>query len=161
MFAIRYLFSGKFLAGLIVGVISGFVFGFVLYIYFLAVENHFNKKCTEISCGREIICEGPANVFGKVGWLYLFEDALEYYPKRECVNNSRIIIKIEIITDVFLKREYLTVKNQNADAVFRVEQPKAWLEILLKIIKAGECAPALISPLNYIIYFFTYIWYNF
>lgn len=85
-FFMSIFFSLMFLSplkGIIQGVLAGISFGILIGIFMFFQSKKFKKIGLEITNGKEIIYDGPANHFIKNeaagGWLFLTKDELWYF----------------------------------------------------------------------------------
>ena len=92
------LLEGLIMSNMITGLISGAFFGVAFLVFMVIFTNNLEKKSAqlraEIAKVRKIICEGPANhkkganAIG--GWLFLSEDAIEFYPHKMNIKAENI-----------------------------------------------------------------------
>lgn len=134
---------GLFLRNITAGIIGGVLFG-VLFTACIAIfSNHIEKKSEhlrdEISKVRKIICEGPANhkkggnAIG--GWLFVSEDAIEFYPHKMNIGGQNIPILLDDISDVETKFNQLKIHTKtNETFIFVVNKANLWKQSITKIL---------------------------
>ena len=110
-------FMGLFFKNIVIGIIVGVLFGAIFAACIAIFSKKFEKKSeclrAEISQVRKIICEGPAtHINGKNaigGWMFLSEDAIEFYPHKMNVGGENMAILIDDITNVEIKINQLKI----------------------------------------------------
>ena len=128
--------------GIKIWLIAGLLFGaFCAIILFLGSTKIPEKEIaalrSEISKVRAIICEGPvSNKKGKKqmnGWLFLSEDALEFYPYKNIIGWENVAILLDDITSVEVKSYWLNINTKSAGTyVFNTMKAKLWKESIVK-----------------------------
>ena len=128
--------------GIISGMGSGLFFGVFFTIAMAIVSVIIEKKSenlrAEISKVRSIICEGPANhkkgANGIGGWLFLSEDALEFYPHKANFGGKNIAILIDDITNVDTKANQLIIQSNMEKYQFVVNKSNMWKKSIIEIL---------------------------
>lgn len=144
------LFWGNMTMGIMAGVLFGVLFTVCMAILLKLIEKIFEplsaeieKKSehlrAEISKVRKIICEGPAyhkkgvNSIG--GWLFLSEDAIEFYPHKMNIGNQNIPILLDDISDVETKLNQLKIHTKtNETFIFVVNKANLWKQSITEIL---------------------------
>lgn len=98
-----------FLLGVIFGVLGGFLFSFFMFVFIKHQEKKSNKKRSEIAKERKIICDGAATIQGNGGWMFLTEEALEFYPHKINFSTKEVKIPINMIASVKTRRNQLVI----------------------------------------------------
>lgn len=125
------------------GIIAGVLFGVLLTVCMAIFSKHIEKESehlrAEISKVRKIICEGPAshkkgvNAIG--GWLFLSEDAIEYYPHKMNIGDQNIPILLDDISDVETKLNQLKIHTKtNETFIFVVNKANLWKQSITEIL---------------------------
>lgn len=129
-------------SGVINGIIFGIVLGIVMSVYISNMSASSERKVqplrNEILKRRRIICEGPANHKQKTvigGWLFLSEDALEFYQHtRNGVEGANIAILLDDITNVETRKNLLIIHSVQGVNQFVVYYPNEWKTTILRIL---------------------------
>lgn len=125
------------------GIISGILFGGVFTLCMALFSKHIEKKSAqlraEIAKVRKIICEGPANhkkganAIG--GWLFLSEDAIEFYPHKMNIKAENIPILLDDILNVETQGNQLKIQTKTGSAyTFVVNKSKLWKQSITEIL---------------------------
>lgn len=131
------------IAGVLVGVLFGVLFGVLLPVCMAIFSKYIEKKSeplrAEISKVRKIICEGPANhkkgVNAIGGWLFLSEDAIEFYPLKMNIGGQNIPILLDDISDVETKSNQLKIHTKtNETFIFVVNKANLWKQSITEIL---------------------------
>lgn len=134
---------GLFWSNMTKGIIAGVLFGVLFTVTMAIFTKHIEKKSVhlraEISKVRKIICEGPANhkkgVNGIVGWLFLSEDAIEFYPHKMNIGGQNIPILLDDISNVETKSNKLKIQTkENVTFTFVVNKAKLWKQSITEIL---------------------------
>ena len=134
---------GTYYHNMIAGVFAGLVFGVVFTVATSVFGKRFEKKAAvlreEISKVREVICDGPANhqkgFNGIGGWLFLTEDAIEFYPSKMNFGGQNIPILLDDITNVQAKSNRLKVyTKKNGTYTFVVNKADLWLRTIIETV---------------------------
>lgn len=117
--------------GIILGVVCGFLFALGISLFMKRSEKKSKILRTEISKVRKIICEGPANhkkgANAISGWLFLSEDAIEFYPHKINFGGQNIPIRLDDVMKVETKSNYLKIYTKTNDLyTFVVNKAKLW-----------------------------------
>ena len=106
-------------------------FAILMIIINAVVEKKVVYLREELSKQRKIICEGPANhkqnniAIG--GWMFLTEDALEFYPHKMNVVGENIPILLDDILSVETKAKQLIIHTKKGSHyIFIVNKSKLW-----------------------------------
>ena len=133
------LFYGDMTRGIIEGVLFGVLFPLCMAIFSKHIEKKFEHLRTEISKVRKIICEGPANhkkganAIG--GWLFLIEDAIEFYPHKMNIGGQNIPILIDDISNIETKSGQLKIHTKaNETFTFVVNKANLWKQSITDIL---------------------------
>lgn len=125
------LFAKNVIMGIVLGVVCGFFFALGLSIFSKRIEKKSKNLRMEISKVRKIICEGPANqkkganAIG--GWLFLSEDAIEFYPHKMNFGGQNIPILLDDVMKIETKSNYLKIYTKTNDLyTFVVNKAKLW-----------------------------------
>ena len=124
--------------GLISGVAFGVLYTFGIALFMSFAERKFAYLRTEISKVRKIVCEGPAshkkgiNAIG--GWMFLSEDAIEFYAHKLNFGGNNIPILFDDIVEVESKRNKIIIKTYEEQFIFIVCQAKAWEKSIKDIL---------------------------
>ena len=131
LFAVNYLTGNE----LVSAAISGFCFGIIFFIVMLFLTNRKEKQAqalrNRISYERTIICEGPAQVKQKgvnniAGWMFLSEDAVEFYKASMNMGGSNFAILLDDIVSTSTAGNTLTISTDADTFIFQVQQCKVW-----------------------------------
>ncbi len=134
---------GLFSGNITTGIISGILFGVFLTVFMAIFSKHLEKKSehlrAEISKVRKIICEGPANhkkgVNAIGGWLFLSEDAIEFYPHKMNIGGQNIPILIDDISNVETKLNRIKIHTKtNETFTFVVTKAKLWKQSITETL---------------------------
>lgn len=137
------VFMGVFWGNITMGIIAGILFGVLFTVCMAIFSKHLEKKSehlrAEISNVRKIICEGPANHKNGVnaigGWLFLSEDAIEFYPHKMNIGGQNIPILIDDISNVETKSNQLIVHTKtNGTFTFVVNKAKLWKQSITEVL---------------------------
>ena len=133
------LFWGDMTTGIITGVLSGVLFTVCMAIFSKHIEKKAEHLRAEISKARKIICEGPANhkkgVNAIGGWLFLSEDAIEFYPHKMNIGGQNIPILLDDISDVETKLNQLKIHTKtNETFIFVVNKANLWKQSITEIL---------------------------
>lgn len=125
------LFEKNIIMGIIFGIVCGFLFTLGISLFMKRSEKKSKNLRAEISKVRKIICEGPANhkkganAIG--GWLFLSEDAIEFYPHKINFGGQNIPILLDDVMKVETKSNYLKIYTKTNDLyTFVVNKSKLW-----------------------------------
>lgn len=136
-----YLFGARQL-GLGLGIGGGVLFGGIILVVFLW-RNHKNEvnasaMRAQIERKRKVLCEGPAtlrqtkgwNAIG--GWLFLSEDAVEFYKGKQNFGGSNVAILLDDMVSVSEKtsarKSTLTITTKDGVYTFLVFKGNIWKE---------------------------------
>ena len=134
---------GLFGSNMTMGIIEGVIFGVLFTVAMAIFTKHIEKKSehlrAEISKVRKIICEGPANhkkgVNAIGGWLFLSEDAIEFYPHKMNIGGQNIPILLDDILDVKTKSNQLKIHTRsNETFIFVVNKANLWKQSITEIL---------------------------
>jgi hypothetical protein len=134
---------GVFWGNITIGIIAGILFGVLFTVGMAIFSKHLEKKSehlrAEISKVRKIICEGPANhkkgVNAIGGWLFLSEDAIEFYPHKMNIGGQNISILIDDISNVETKSNQIKIHTKtNETFTFVVNKAKLWKQSITEIL---------------------------
>lgn len=136
-------FMGLFWGDMTMGIIAGVLFGVLFTLCMALFSKHIEKKSehlrAEISKVRKIICEGPANhkkganAIG--GWLFLSEDAIEFYPHKMNIGGQNIPILIDDIANIETKSNQLKIHTKaNETFIFVVNKANLWKQSITEIL---------------------------
>ena len=134
---------GLFWGNMITGIMAGVLFGVLFTACMAILSKHIEKKSehlrAEISKVRKIICEGPANhkkgVNAIGGWLFLSEDAIEFYPHKMNIGGQNIPILLDDISDVETKLNQLKIHTKtNETFIFVVNKANLWKQSITEIL---------------------------
>lgn len=133
------LFWGNLTMGIIAGVLFGILFTVCMAIFVKHIEKKSKHLRDEISQVRKIICEGPANhkkgVNAIGGWLFLIEDAIEFYPHKINIGGQNISIRIDDISNVETKSNQLKIHTkENETFTFVVNKANLWKQSITEIL---------------------------
>lgn len=116
---------------------AGSLFTIAITIFSIFMEKKSEHLRNEISKVRNIICEGPANYKNGLaigGWLFLSEDALEFYPHKVNLGGSCVAILIDDIVNVDTKGKQLIIQSKNELFKFVVNKSKLWKNSINQIL---------------------------
>lgn len=123
---------------LVSGLIFGISFITICAFFSIYVEKKSKNLREEILKVRNIICDGPANnIIGKNsigGWLFLSEDALEFYPHKVNFGGKGTAILIDDIISVDTKINQLIIKTNKEKYQFVVNKSKMWKKSITEIL---------------------------
>lgn len=102
----------------------------------IGLKSKLNGLRTEIAKNRDIECEGFANYNNRRGYLFLTKSALEFYYSKSKPDLNNFYILLENIKSVYVKGNFflgekLTIKTQDEQISFLVDNPKQW-ELCIK-----------------------------
>ena len=134
---------GLFWGNMTMGIRAGVLFGVLFTVTMAIFTKHIEKKSVhlraEISKVRKIICEGPANhkkgVNAIGGWLFLSEDAIEFYPHKMNIGGQNIPILLDDISNVETKSNQLKIQTkEKVTFTFVVNKAKLWKQSITEIL---------------------------
>lgn len=145
------LAGGCILGGLIISMISGLHGGIFwvlcvgIIFFFLSVvpfarNEKFAKEIREkIIKVRKVVCDGPANYLKDkktiVGWLFLSEDALEFYSSRYHNSADKSLpILLDEIEGIEVQNKQLIIYTKTEKYTFAVYKPKLWEKSITEIL---------------------------
>jgi hypothetical protein len=133
------LFYGDMTMGIIAGVLCGTLFTLCRAIFSKLIEKKSAHLRAEISKVRKIICEGPANhkkgANSIGGWLFLSEDAIEFYPHKMNIGGQNIPILIDDILNIETKSKQLKIHTKaNETFTFVVNKANLWKQSITEIL---------------------------
>lgn len=125
--------SGQIVFSLICSLVAGILFSAIMYFFSKRIAKKSENLRKQIESKRKIICQGDAsyhksgiNAVG--GWMFLSEDALEFYCHNANIGGSNIAILLDDITSVVAMRNILKVDTKEKTYSFSVIQAKVWKE---------------------------------
>ena len=149
-------FKDYLITGLLCGMIYGLsmylidrnafkaVFGFVTFSFifplFLALsgkhaENWVKEIRRILQQSHIITCEGSAKLNGRLGWMFLCEDALVYYFN---YTPQPIVLYLSQIRDVELTLNRLIIHTHTASFKFIVFKGKQWQSSIIQSLNANK-----------------------
>lgn len=127
-FGIMYLNP---IAGLAGGLMTGGLFGFFIFIFCKIQEKKFDKIRAEITSQKRVICDGGATYQGNGGWLFFTEEGLEFIPHKFNFSRDRMVIPMNMIRSVDIKRNSIVVGTTAAVSFpILVSHGKEWKQII-------------------------------
>ena len=121
------LVMGILRQNLIAGFSGGIIFGLLysLYIAFASKRQakKFDTKREEIKRSKKLYSDGPATFANNGGWLFLTEDALEFYPQKLTATKQPLCISLTEIQTASIEKGKLIVQTTTASYPFVVVQP--------------------------------------
>ncbi len=143
---LKLSFIGGVMYGLLMGIVGGsvnvgiatgifFWWGFSLLIYLFAkgIEKRVQPLREEISAKRKIICEGGTTVNGIGGWMFLTEDAVEFYPHKANFGGNAFYIALDEIVEVTVKGK-LIIKKRDYTYELAAVKPHVWKDYIEKML---------------------------
>ena len=132
------IFMGDLSVGLIAGIAFGVLFTVVIAIIAKNLEKKFLPLRAEISKVRSVICEGPASYKNGInaigGWMFLSEDAIEFYCHKLNLGGENIPILLDDIVEVKAKGNQLIIKAKDKEYQFVVNKSKSWQESIQRVL---------------------------
>ena len=134
---------GLFRSDMTMGIIAGVLFAVLCTVGMAISLRRLEKKSeylhAEISKVRKIICEGPANhqkgVNAIAGWLFLSEDAIEFYPHKMNIGGQNIPILLDDISNIETKSNQLKIHTKtNETFIFLVNKANLWKQSIAEIL---------------------------
>jgi len=129
------LSTEKLIVGMVFGVLGGGLFSFSMCVFASLQEVKFEEKRSEIANDRRVLCEGPANVCGNGGWLFLTEDYIEFYPHKLNFSSKEIKIPAGMVEMVKTHKKQIVITTfDNTSVTILVAQNKEWkkqIDVLL------------------------------
>lgn len=133
--------------GAIAGGGAGLLFGLSLSSFVQFQRKKFRKNSSEITGGRDIIMDGPANHFkgieGVGGWIYITSGELIFKSHAFNVQSHQIIIPLNQITEIrpvstagIIPNGLLVITNSGSSEKFVVNNRKGWIEGINNAVKA-------------------------
>lgn len=127
--------------GIIKGTLSGILFGIFIGIFMFFQNKKFKRLGLEITNGKEIIYNGPANHFTKSeaagGWLFLTKDELIFQSHKYNLKPHQTIIKLSDIKELKKKsiakliRKGLEIETVDGrEEVFVVNNLDEWIRVI-------------------------------
>ena len=126
----------------VAGVFAGVIFGIIIFLFTsftsAKVEKAANTLRNEISQVRHVICDGPATYLKDKkaigGWLFLSEDALEFYPHKYNTVGENIPILLDDIEGVDIKKNQLVIRSKIGEYKFVVFKSKLWKQTIMETV---------------------------
>ncbi len=118
----------------VVAVSSGTLFAFIMYLFAKRVEIKSKYLHNEIAKVRRIICEGVATIKGVGGWLFVTEDAIEFYPHKINLGGESIAVLIDDIVAVNNGFNNIEIATKESTYKFIVNKPTGWKNLIIHTI---------------------------
>lgn len=130
---------------LMLGIFVGLFFGTVYTISMALIASSIAKKAKplreEISKVRKIVCEGPAthkksaiNLKNVGGWLFLSEDAIEFYPLKLYVGGKNVGVPLDDIKKIERTGNIISISTTEETYQFIVDKGNLWEETINKTL---------------------------
>lgn len=131
-FVYSYL-DGQVISGLVNGLVGGILISTIPFFFLNRTEKKSENLRKQIESKRKIICQGnaayrKAGMNAVSGWMFLSEDAIEFYRDNANIGGSNIAILLDDITSVSAKRNILKVATMEKTYSFSAPQAKVWKE---------------------------------
>lgn len=130
---------------LMLGIYVGLFFGTAYTIPMALIASSVAKKAKplreEISKVRKIVCEGPAthkkssiDLKNVGGWLFLSEDAIEFYPLKLYVGGKNVGVPLDDIKKIERKGNIISISTTEETYQFIVDKGNLWEETINKTL---------------------------
>ena len=130
------IWRGVIFGGIVM--LSGVLSFFVVMMFCSKLEKRVESIRVEISKLRNIVCEGPANLKNGInsvgGWLFLSEDALEFYPHKMNIGGDDTAILLDDIVNVETKVNQIIIQTKNKTFKFVVSRSNLWKKSITQIL---------------------------
>lgn len=103
------LINRSVVSGILVAIFGGLLFGFLMFLFNKPMEKKFSKMRAELEKEKTIICDGTANIVKTVGWMFLTETELLFYPHKMNVSSQEITIPLSDIQSVTVQKGRLFI----------------------------------------------------
>ena len=123
-----YITTEDIIISTVLGIVSGFLFSLLMFVFFKIVEKIMSKKGiniydvksteklrNEIEAKREIIYDDlTSHMMSKMlyasGWMFLTEDALEFYKTKFNLGGNNIAILLDNIVSTSIKSKKILIR---------------------------------------------------
>jgi hypothetical protein len=113
--------------GVLGGLACGVLVTLLILLFCVVTEKKFDKLRVAIATERTVICDGGATVKGNGGWMFLTENALEFYPHKINISTKNIIIPLAEIHSVDIKKNQLLIAEKDGTVLpIVVSHVKEW-----------------------------------
>ncbi len=139
LMALYYVLQGDVLMALNMCLFGSVLYGFLLYLYTVYKEKKAENLRKQIETKRKIICHGGASyrkssIIAIGGWMFLTEDAVEFYKTIDNLGGKNIAILLDEIISVSMKGKILNIVTKEMTYSFIVPQVKIWKEKIELIV---------------------------
>ena len=114
-------------SGILVAIFGGLLFGFFMFLSNRPAEKKFSKMRAELEKEKTIICDGTANIVKTVGWMFLTETELLFYPHKMNASSQKIAFPLSDIKSVTVQNGRLFITTDAETPIMAVVcRPDAW-----------------------------------
>lgn len=109
---------------------------------FLLEEKYFNKNAiylkNKINVKRKVFCHGFVSFCKKIGlcqgWLFLSEDALEFYSFKNIFNDKGVVILLDDIVEVVAGKIKIYIYTKDRKYSFFVYNSNGWKKYIDDVV---------------------------
>lgn len=130
--------SKNLVIGITIGVLTGLLYAFAVMLLIKKTESKFNYLRGEISKLRKIVCEGPASLKQgekiSTGWIFLSEDAIEFYSLKTNDGGVNVPILLDNIVSVKRKSNQIIIETKSEEFIFAVIKAELWKKSIINVL---------------------------